>query len=143
MVGTFRDEKGRPTRSERPTWEFDDATKQGKAVKGERAFREIAGGAHSYEYDVMYGAIGSDIVHSGPFSLTHTFQGWVVVQRSFSSRWLSRRCARSRWHLAMGDVLGVDSFTEYLGLDLSAELEPLKAASNADPYPNAHEDSQS
>jgi len=30
---TFRDEKGRPTRNERPTWEFDDTTKQGKAFK--------------------------------------------------------------------------------------------------------------
>ena len=39
--------------------------------------------------------------------------------------------------------LVIDSLTEYLGLDLSAELEPLKATSNADPYPNAHEDSQS
>src|SRR5260221_645984 len=62
---TFRDEKGRPTRSERPTWEFDDTTKQGKAFNVSDLFREIAGSTHSYEYDVMYGAIGSDIVHSG------------------------------------------------------------------------------
>jgi hypothetical protein len=35
--------------------------------------------------------------------------------------------------------LALDSLTEYLGLDLSADLEPLKAKSNADPYSHGSE----
>jgi hypothetical protein len=137
---TFQDEKGRPTRSERPTWEFDDTTKQGKPFKVSDLFREIAGGAHSYEYDVMYGAIGSDIVHSGPFSLTLTLQRMggrptFVLEPAPVREMCTIALALS--NAAMCLVL--DSLTEYLGLDLSAELEPLKAKSNADPYSHGAE----
>jgi hypothetical protein len=130
---TVRDEKGKPTRSERPTWEFDETTKQGKAFKVSDLFREIAGGAHSYEYDVMYGAIGSDIVHSGPFSLTHTLQR-MGNRTTFLLEPMAvpEMCTIA---LALSNAamfLVLDSLSEYLGLDLSAELEPLKAKSNAD-----------
>ncbi len=140
---TFRDEKGRPTRSERPTWEFDDTTKRGKPFNVSDLFREIAGGAHSYEYDVMYGAIGSDIVHSGPFSLTHTLQRMgsrltFVLEPTPVREMCTIALALS--NAAMFLVL--DSLTEYLGLDLSADLEPLKAKSNSDPYSHGSESAQ-
>jgi hypothetical protein len=139
---TFRDEKGKPTRSERPTWEFDDTTQQGKPLRVSDLFREIAGGVHSYEYDVMYGAIGSDIVHSGPFSLSHTLQrmggrSTFILEPMAVQETCTIALALS--NSAMFLVL--DSLTEYLGLDLSAELEPLRAKSNADPYSKAHENS--
>jgi hypothetical protein len=38
--------------------------------------------------------------------------------------------------------LVLDSLTEYLGLDLSAELGPLKAKSKADPYARTQEASR-
>ena len=137
---TFRDEKGRPTRSERPTWEFDDTTKQGKAFKVSDLFREIAGGAHSYEYDVMYGAIGSDIVHSGPFSLTHTLQRMGNRSTFLLEPMPVREMCTIGLALSNAAMfLVLDSLTEYLGLDLSAELEPLKAKSNADPYSNGED----
>jgi hypothetical protein len=140
---TFRDEKGRPTRSERPTWEFDDTTKQGKPFKVSELFREIAGGAHSYEYDVMYGAIGSDIVHSGPFSLTRTLQR-TERRPTFLLKPMPVRemCTIALALSNSAMFLVLDSLTEYLGLDLSAELEPLKANSNANPYSNDRESTQ-
>lgn len=140
---TFRDEKGKPTRSDRPTWEFDDATKQGKPLRVSELFREIAAGTHSYEYDVMYGAIGSDIVHSGPFSLTHTFQGMGSRPTFFLEPMAVRQMCTIALALSNSAMfLVIDSLTEYLGLDLSAELEPLKATSNADPYSNSTEGAQ-
>jgi len=62
---TFRDEKGRPTRSERPTWE--STTRSRKPFKVSDLFREIAV-ARTPTIRRYYGAYGSDIVHSVPLA---------------------------------------------------------------------------
>jgi hypothetical protein len=51
------------TKSHRPTWQFDRVTRKGEAVSVHGVFREIADAKHSFEHDVPYGALGSDIVH--------------------------------------------------------------------------------
>lgn len=125
---TFRDKKGKPTRSDRPTWEFDDSTQEGKPVSVGDLFREIAADEHSYEYDVLYGAIGSDIVHSGPFSLS-----WILHslhnRQTFSLQPMPSRdmCTLALAFSNAAMFLVLDSLTEFLGLDLSAELGELKA----------------
>jgi hypothetical protein len=68
---TFRDGAGKPTKSHRPTWEFDRTNGKGKPIPTADTFREIEG---TFEYDVLYGELGSDIVHTGPFSLARTLQ---------------------------------------------------------------------
>src|SRR6266404_2552912 len=62
----FRQKNGNPTKSDRPTWDFDGVTCKGEPASVKKLFREIAGSEESFEYDVLYGALGSDIVHSGP-----------------------------------------------------------------------------
>jgi len=60
----FVDKRGRPTKSDRPTWDFDRVTGAGQPVSVGQLFREVAGAQKSFEYDVLYGALGGDIVHA-------------------------------------------------------------------------------
>lgn len=125
----------RGTKSHRPTWEFDRVTRKGEAVSVHDLFREIADGTHSFEHDVLYGALGSDIVHSGPFSLTR-IQQTMGNRRTFvlQPTPVSDMCSIALASSNVAMFLVLDSLTQYLGLDLSAELASLKAKSQADPY---------
>lgn len=132
---TFRDRKGKPTGSDRPTWKFDDTTQRGKPASVGDLFREIGAAEHSYEYDVLYGAIGSDIVHSGPFSLSRIVQ-FLHNRRTFSLQPMPNRdlCTLALAFSNAAMFLVLDSLTEYLGLDLSMELDELKANAKVDPF---------
>jgi hypothetical protein len=131
---TFRDTKARPTKSHRPTWEFDRASGSGVAVSVHDLFREVALEDASYEHDVLYGALGSDIVHSGPMSL-FSIQRQMGDRQTFALRPMpvpdTRTIALASSNVAM--LLVLESFTEYVGLDLSAELALVKAESMVDP----------
>jgi hypothetical protein len=131
---TFRDSRDRPTRSDRPTWEFDPSTQRGRPISVRELFREIAGDEPSYEYDVMYGALGSDIVHSGPFSLSNIVQV-LESESTFTLRPMPvpelRTVALAMSNAAMCLVL--ESLTEYLGLDLAVEFDALRAKVNLSP----------
>lgn len=133
----FVDTKRRPTRSDRATWDFDRVTGAGQPVNVAQLFREVASASESFEYDMLYGAFGSDIVHSGPFSLAHTLRA-MDGRKTFLLRPTPNidlcTIALASSNTAMFLVL--DSLTEYLGLDLSADLEPLKAKSQVDPHAN-------
>ena len=125
----------RLTKEHRPTWRFEPYTGKGEPVRVHDLFREIADAAHSYEHDVLYGTLGSDIVHSGPFSLTRIQQSLLdrntfVLQSTPVSG--LRTIALAVSNSAMFLVL--DSLSEYVGLNLSAELDALKMSANADPY---------
>jgi len=131
----FRDHKGRSTRSDRATWKFDRDSGRGRPVGVGELFREVEGSEHSFEYDVLYGEIGSDIVHSGPFSLTRTLQ-LLGGRSTFTLQPIpvADPCAIALASSNTAMFLVLDSFTQYLGLDVSAELTPLKARAQADPY---------
>jgi uncharacterized protein DUF5677 len=122
-------------KSHRPTWEFDRMTGKGAAVSVHDVFREIADGKHSFEHDVLYGVLGSDIVHSGPFSLSR-IQHAIGNRPTFVLQPMpvSDMCSIALASSNAAMFLVLDSLTEYLGLDLSAELAPLKATSKANPY---------
>jgi hypothetical protein len=125
---TFRDGKSKRTTSDRPTWEFDRATGQGRPVSVKALFHAIADADQSFEHDVLYGALGSDIVHSGPFALTGIYRllgdrEIFVLQPMADSRLCTIALASS--NTAMFLVL--DSLSEYIGLDLWPELAELKA----------------
>lgn len=128
---TFKEKNG-PTKSDRPTWSFDLSSGKGEPVRIKAMFEEIAQ-AGSFEYEVLYGAFGSEIVHSGPFGLGRTLRslGERFVLRVATS---SELCtiALSVSNAAMYLVL--DSLTQYIGLDLTAELAPMKASAAANPY---------
>lgn len=129
----FQDSKGKPTRSDRPTWNFDD-TRASEPVSVKAMFQEIAG-EHSFEHDVLYGALGSDIVHSGPFSLARIEQT-LVDKKTFT---LGPCPSRELCTIALASsntamFLVLDSLTQYIGLNLSAELDPLRKQAATDPY---------
>jgi hypothetical protein len=131
----FRDHKGRPTRSDRATWEFDRDSGRGRPVGVGELFREVEGSEHSFEYDALYGEIGSDIVHTGPFSLTRTLQ--LLGSRSTFTLQpipVADPCAVALASSNTAMFLVLESLSRYLGLDLSADLTPLKARAQADPY---------
>ncbi|MBI2828128.1 MAG: hypothetical protein HYX77_02500 [Acidobacteria bacterium] len=98
-------------------------------------FLEIAGGTQSFEHDVLYGAIGSDIVHTGPFSLKRTLQA-IGNRNTFilQPTPIAEPCTIALASSNVAMFLVLDSLTQSLGLDLSRELAPLKARSQADPY---------
>jgi len=82
----------------------------------------------SFEYQMMYGALGSDIIHSGPFSLTRTVT--TVLDRSMFV--LRPAPSPDLCTLALGMsnaamFLVLDSLNEFVGLGLSEELNALKA----------------
>ena len=136
-VHTFRDttKKNRPTRSYRPTWEFGRDTRQGTPVSVQGLFREITDRQDSFEHDVLYGALGSDIVHSGPFSLL-PIQPQIGRQDTFVLRPMPKSdlCTIALASSNMAMFLVLDSLTEYLGLDLSVELGELKATAETNPH---------
>lgn len=82
---------------------------------------------------MLYGALGSDIVHSGPLSLGRIL-GWLNSRETFVLAPMptadGRTIALASSNTAMFLVL--DSLTEYLGLDLTSELSALKATAQAD-----------
>lgn len=131
----FRDNKGKPTTSDRPTWEFDRNTAKGQPVGVRHLFHEIADANFSFEHEVLYGALCSDIVHSGPLNLM-SIQRLMGNRRTFVLQPMpvpdTCTIALASSNTAM--VLVLDSLTEYLGLNLSAELDALKAKSKVDPY---------
>jgi hypothetical protein len=131
---TFRDHKGQKTKTHRPTWEFDRSRAAGYPLSVHDLFREIAEDDISFEYDILYGALGSDIVHSGPFSLL-TIQRQIGDRKTFLLRPMpdadKRVIALATSNVAM--VLVLDSLTEYIGLDISCELSRLKQDAQGDP----------
>ena len=128
----FKD-RDRPTTSYRPTWEFDRDTGRGKAVTVHDIFKELADAPHSFEHDVLYGALGSDIVHSGPFSLSRIM---AMTNRKFVLRPMPVRdlCTIALASSNTAMLLVLDSFTQFLGLDLSNEITSLKEEAKANPY---------
>lgn len=133
----FRDRKGRPTKGERPTWNFDRLTRRGEPASVRALFEEIADSQTSFEYDILYGALGSDIVHSGPFTtLTRMRQRTIGDRATFSlaPMPISDMCTIALASSNVAMFLVLDSLTQYIGLDLSAELASLKAKSHTDPY---------
>lgn len=93
--------------------------------------------AYPWEYDVLYGALGSDIVHSGPFTTLTRMRRRTVGDRAkfhLAVMPLPDMCTIALASSNTAMFLVLDSLTEYLGLDLSAELAPLKAQSQRDPY---------
>lgn len=130
----FRDvKKNRPTRSLRPTWELDAETRQLEPVSVHSLFVEIVADARSYEHDVLYGALGSEIVHSGPFSLL-SIQGAMGARDTFILEPMHRdeECTVALGVSNMAMVLALESLTEHMGIDLSAELAKFKTQANAD-----------
>lgn len=138
----FQDEKGRPTTIDRPTWEFDRAKGKGQPVFVRGLFREITDTNNSYEYDVLYGALGSDIVHSGPFGLL-SIQRLMGKRDTFVLKPMPdpELCTIALATSNTAMFLVLDTLTQYLGLDLSAEMEPLKATWHADPDASTDEPS--
>jgi hypothetical protein len=131
----FRDrKKDRPTRSQRPTWKLDPDTGQLLEVSVRELFTEIADGEHSFEHDIVYGALGSEAVHSGPFSLL-SIQNAMGRPETFVLRPcpVPDECIIALAVSNTAMVLVLDTLTEYIGLDLSAELTALKANARADP----------
>jgi hypothetical protein len=143
-------------RTDRPTWIFrragncaesdqsspsqsDKAKKRGRtnAAMSSRpvAIREMFEGiTASFEHQVLYGAIGSDIVHSGPTSLSQILSAiWSRTTFILHPIPDTDHCtiALALSNVAMLLVLG--SLNEFLGLDMSAALEELKARSEKDP----------
>ncbi len=132
----FQDAKGRPTKSDRPTWQFERGSGKGEPVSVRALFREITEADQSFEHEVLYGALGSDIVHSGPFSLLTRVQRLMGNRETFV---LAPMPAPDLCTLALATsnaamFLVLDSLTEYLGLDLSGELGQLKASAQVNPY---------
>jgi hypothetical protein len=130
----FRDAKGKPTKSDRPTWEFDRTNLTGTPVSVRDLFREITDIDQSFEHEVLYGAIGSDVVHSGPLSLTRILQ-LMLGRETFilQPMPLHEMCTLSLAASNIAMLLVLASLAEYLGLDLAAELDAIKAAFNVSP----------
>lgn len=135
----FRDRKGNPTKSERPTWDFNDETRTGKPASVGDMFREIAkiseeDEAPSFEYDVLYGAMGSDVVHSGPFHALrmHRLMGngrfFLRPEPMIDYRTIALASSNSAMFLVL------DAYSQFIGLDLKTDLDALKAESKVDPY---------
>ena len=103
-----------------------------------KIFREIADATHSFEHDVLYGALGSDILHSGPFSLAGTVRSMGGRQTFVLSD------AHSVTVPCSGlEQLVVLALTFYqIWPHLSAELAPLKAKWKSDPYVSTEEPSR-
>jgi hypothetical protein len=134
----FRDERGRRTKSDRPTWEFD-CTGTGTPVSVRGVFQEITEAKNSFEHDILYGALGSAIVHSGPFSLL-SIQRMMSDAETFVLRSIPipDLCTIALASSNTAMFLVLDSLTEYLGLDLSNELGKLKADLNVAPSGPQH-----
>jgi hypothetical protein len=116
-------------------WDANPGTGRFEPVSVYEIFREIADGTHSFEHDVLYGALGSDIVHSGPLSLSRIVRG-LGDRRTFELKPMpvSDMCSIALAASNTAMFLVLDSLTQYLGLDLSAEMDPLKATWKTNPY---------
>lgn len=119
-------------RDDRPTRELnDDGILNPVFVK--RMFEVVTGMPESYEYLVFYAALGSDIVHSGPFSLSGPTA--LLEQRNIAILKPMPDPGNCTIALAMGNsamVLVLDSLNEFLGLGLSDELAALKVEHQKD-----------
>ena len=123
-----------PTRSQRPTWKLDSDTGRLHDVVVRDLFKEIADGEQSFEHDVLYGALGSEVVHSGPFSLL-SIQSALGRQDTFTLGPVpvGDECTIALAVSNTAMLLVLDTLTEYIGLDLSGELARLKAQAATDP----------
>lgn len=123
-----------PTRSQRPTWELDPKPGQLHDIAVRDLFVEIADGKQSFEHDVLYGALGSEVVHSGPFSLL-SIQSAIGRRDTFVLRPVpvDDECTVALAVSNTAMLLVLDTLTEYMGLDLSSELVQLKAQAATDP----------
>jgi hypothetical protein len=135
----FCNAKGQPTKSDRPTWDFDAVTKRREPISVPWLFREIATADESFEYDFLYGAFGSDIVHSGPFSLGPTQRAMNRDSFTLQSLPIGQYCTIALAVSNSAMLLVLESLAEFLGLDLSNDLQPLKAHSKADVQPSSEE----
>lgn len=123
------------TKDDRPTLELISYKGTLKRVSVKDMFDAIKDTQHSFsfEYQMMYGSLGSDIIHSGPFSLTRTLT--TLLDRSMfvlRPTPLPDLCTLA---LAMSNAamfLVLDSLNEYVGLGLLADLAALKAGSQND-----------
>lgn len=120
-------------KTDRATRDFDGEGK-GTPIRVRQIFEEIAAGPYSYDHDVLYGTLGSDNVHSGPFSLSRT-QHALGNRPTFVLKPMpvADMCMLALATSNAAMFLVLDTLTEYLGLDLSAEMEPLKARWKEDP----------
>lgn len=120
------------TKDDRATWAFSPEKGVLRRVSVKQIFTEVTGDS-SFEYEMLY-SMGSDIVHSGPFSLTRTLQHGLK-RRTFMLQALpvedGRTIALAVSNAAM--LLVLASFDEYVGLGLAEELETLRVESRKDP----------
>ena len=121
------------------TWNFDRSTGRGARVRAKEIFEEIGNVEEdlSFEYEVLYGALGSDIVHSGPLSLSRTLQAFrrreidkFLVEAIPSPEGCSIALAIS--NTAM--LLVLDSLNQYGGLGLAEDITTLKAEVQKNPH---------
>jgi hypothetical protein len=89
---------------------------------------------------VLSGALGSDIVHSDPFSLL-SIQRQIGRRDTCCGRCPTRLCTIALASSNTATFLVLDSLTEYFGLDLWAEFDELKATAQASPYSGSEGDS--
>lgn len=137
--------------NDRPTWKFGESEsgerrKRKRKAKGiqvtvKEMFEEIAeGGRDSFEHEVLYGSLGSDMVHSGPFSLAHGVATLLKESTCFLGplpRADTRIIALAISNTAM--LLVLDSLNEYSGLGLENDIAALKQESQRDPAKEARD----
>ena len=125
------------TTRDRPTWEFDPATKKGRYVTVAGVLREVVNttgsGTPSFEQEAVYGSMGSDIIHSGPFDTLKVQR--LIRGGAFFLRPIPlpdyRTIALATSNTAM--VLVLEAYSQFIGLDLAEELDALKTGMKIDP----------
>jgi hypothetical protein len=90
-------------------------------------FQEVADSQLSFEHEVLYGALGSDVVHSGPFSLGRIREqlrrrGYISAKPMPLAT--GRTIALAASNVAM--LLVLDTLNEYAGLGLGDEIQAVK-----------------
>lgn len=130
----FCQKNGLPTKSDRPTWQFDPTTRKGEPVSVKQLFQEVGGADDSFEYDVLYGALGSDIVHSGPFSLSRTLRSLGARTFKLQPTPVVDLCTIALASSNSAMLLVLEALSQYTGIDLGPELDKFKARLKTDPY---------
>jgi hypothetical protein len=118
---------------ERPTWNLrDNGTLVRVSVK--KMFEDVTYSEQSYEHQIMYGALGSELVHSGPFSLataiTALEERGITFLQSMPN---PDKCTIALATSNSAMFLVLDSLNEYVGLGLGDDLAALKAENPKDP----------
>jgi hypothetical protein len=118
-------------RADRPTWAFDRRTQEGRQVSVKRIFEELVDekGEPSFEYEMVYGAIGSDLVHSGPFSVTRIMAN-ISNKSTFSLQVapMRRGCFMALVISNVAMILVLEALNQFVHLGLNDVLSELKAA---------------